>query len=371
MSDLHADAAAISDSSPAIKKFAQDVANILQPVAPPPPPPAGAYFAADSPWNTPIGPNPVVVPQSAQWVANVSAATGGRLYVNSAVWTPLIFSVKVGRDAGWGYHDVYGWNRTHKLSGVPLNAAMPNPKAWGNTDNAVYIIDESTGLVYCVGHTPGSQTNGDWDCAAGGSLSAFHLTGSGWWDQFNSGVLTAAGGGSCDLGGMILIRELKAGRIPHALKCAMPNGAHRGPDDIAQIHHSRTVLPATRSDGSAADNASTPPYGSHYQLDPSLDVTTLSGGDKDVATVLRCLQEFGMYDTDSNGAGNPVGLYAQCKRAEQPGYPFRPGTPNDGTSSAFDRVLNGVVQHLRIVQPPASVKLETPTTIGKSRWTAV
>jgi len=127
---------------------------------------------------------------------------------------------------------------------------------------------------------------------------------------------------------MVYIEEIRSGRIPHALKCALPPAAHRGPSNWTDLHPTRVVLPATRSDGSAADTANAPPYGSRYQLDPTIDVTTLAS-DFDTQVVLKCLQEFGAYDTDNTGGGG-MALYGSSPRSQVPGYPFRPGTPNGG-----------------------------------------
>jgi hypothetical protein len=325
------------------------------------------WWAADSPWNTPIGSTPVD-PNSSIWMSWVQANSNGTLFINAQNWTPFVYSVLVGRDTGWAYHNSWGGNNTWELTGVPLNPNMVTPVSLqaDNSDNHVYIIDEATDLVYNVFALPGQLSSGDWNSTAALGLGVGHLhSGSGFWDN-GSDPITGAGGGSLDIGGMVYIEEIRSGRIPHALKCALPPAAHRGPSNWTDLHPTRVVLPATRSDGSAADTANAPPYGSRYQLDPTIDVTTLAS-DFDTQVVLKCLQEFGAYDTDNTGGGG-MALYGSSPRSQVPGYPFRPGTPNGGNSTAFDKLISGVMSHLRIVQPVGSVTLENPASIGASRF---
>jgi hypothetical protein len=98
-----------------------------------------------------------------------------------------------------------------------------------------------------------------------------------------------AASGLSYLAGSMKVSELQAGKIEHALA-------------VALVHTTAgtQVAPATRNDGnSTAPDAI--PQGTHFRLDPSVDVTKLGLSDTGV-TIARALQTYGMFVTDTSGA---------------------------------------------------------------------
>jgi hypothetical protein len=115
----------------------------------------------------------------------------------------------------------------------------------------------------------------------------------------NSGSFPAPFGATATglplLGGLMRMRELRAGRIDHALALAIP-----------RTRASQFVWPATRGDGGATWS-SAPPEGTHLRLDPTVDVAAL-----DLPPVTRAIalaaQRYGVIIRDGSGA---VSFYAE------------------------------------------------------------
>ena len=106
---------------------------------------------------------------------------------------------------------------------------------------------------------------------------------------------SARGSGFALLAGMVMPRELRRGRIDHALLMSYPYTRAGGP-----------VSPATESDGRTRGRSAIP-EGARLQLDPSLDLDALGlrGYER---TIARALQVYGAYIGDTNGNG--VSVYA-------------------------------------------------------------
>ncbi len=142
------------------------------------------------------------------------------------------------------------------MKGVPIPA---NAVAAGGTDGHITIWDTSTNKLYEYWQLR-KNSYGKWQASWGGIISNASTSsgvmpivknaagGNEWWG--------ATGSGLAAIGGTILVKELKAGKIPHALAMAIPYAKNT------------FVSPANRSDGSStAWNAI--PEGSRFKLPAS------------------------------------------------------------------------------------------------------
>jgi hypothetical protein len=96
-------------------------------------------------------------------------------------------------------------------------------------------------------------------------------------------------------GGLITPRELRRGRIDHALAIAAP-----------AIRANQYAWPAQRTDGATYD-AHAVPEGAHFRLDPALDVDAL-GLEPPIAAIARAAQRYGIIVRDRS---DTVAFYAQ------------------------------------------------------------
>jgi hypothetical protein len=97
------------------------------------------------------------------------------------------------------------------------------------------------------------------------------------------------------VGGLMTPRELRTGRIDHALAIAAP-----------EIRANQYALPAQRTDGSEFDAVAVP-EGARFRLDPSLDVDSL-GLPAPIAAMARAAQRYGIVVRDR---ATTVTFYAQ------------------------------------------------------------
>jgi hypothetical protein len=150
------------------------------------------------------------------------------------------------------------WTKLHvdSMKGVPIPAGA---MAAGGTDGHITVWDTSTNKLYEYWQLK-KNSAGKWQASWGGIIE----------NASNSNgvmpiVKNAAGGaeywgatgsGLAAIGGTILVKELKAGRIPHALAMAIPYAA-RG-----------YVSPANRGDGGATGTYAIP-EGSRFKLPAS------------------------------------------------------------------------------------------------------
>ncbi|MCK6549744.1 hypothetical protein L6R52_28160, partial [Myxococcota bacterium] len=258
-------------------------------------------FAANSPWNTPIGPSPAIDPDSPHQIDRLATSSQWSwlsiaidqysvpVYFIDAATTPLV-PVTVTRLAGEGF-------RTSPSAPIPAGAA---PAA--GTDAHLALVDRATGQEWDFWQ---AANGAGWTC---GVCATADTLGSGvrpypqqgrmdWWRSHGARAcgfpLTA---------GLITVEEIQAGRIDHALVIGYPGIRSRyftPPASTAQA----TAGPLIPTDGI--------PCGGRIQLDPSIDVTTLGLSPAGVV-IARALQEYGAYVGDGNGS---VALYADASPA--------------------------------------------------------
>ncbi len=92
--------------------------------------------------------------------------------------------------------------------------------------------------------------------------------------------------------------EVKAGEINHAIRFILPNN---------RLRKATHVRPATHGNKDTTGGANAPPYGSHFRLKASYDISKLSPGAQVVA---RALKKYGMFHAD----GGQIALTAQGDR---------------------------------------------------------
>lgn len=254
-------------------------------------------FAADSPWNTPIGPDPVIDPSSEvlieamatsspwPWLDIAMEQYSVPVYFVDSTVTPLV-PVTIGFVAGFGFH-------SDPRAPIPLGAA---PAA--GRDRHLALVDRAGGWEWDFWHA--GNTGGTWTCDV---CAQNDTTGSGvrpfpqrqmpnWWD--------AHGARACGFpltAGLIMVDELRRGRIEHALVFGYPG--------IRSRYFKYPASTAQATFGSISPDFGIP-CGARIQLDPELDLDALglSGSGRVIA---RALQEYGAYIGDGNGS---ISLYA-------------------------------------------------------------
>ena len=274
-------------------------------------------FSADSPWNTPIGPNPAIDPDSAAMIATLAACQSqGRFYINIDEWTIPVYYANANTPTytvpclnEWGCGPGFGPE-------VPIpDGAMPDPQE----DSHMAVVDLSRNLSWDMW---GAKDLGDgWQTTTG---FTFDLTSTG---VQTDGIGSARGSGFPLLGGLIRLEEIQRGYINHAL--AMAYDYPR-----SNVY----VYPASMTDGKGGANAI--PEGGRIQLDPALDLDSL-GLTPAGRVIARALQEYGAYVGDNAGG---IVLYAE-------GLYGKPGQTWNGVL-AYNDLVNIPGSSFRVLKLP-------------------
>jgi len=282
----------------------------------------GLYSSA-SPLNQVIAADPEIDPGSATMMAQF--ATAGDMVISFKQYSAPIFfadsstpKVSVALECGSVWEmgvtmfqnvPVPPWSEpANDTDGAPIGTGCAED---GDQDNHMVVLDLDARCEYDFWQMRKTSTGG-WSASWANSIS---LDGDGIYDA----GLSTRGSGFAFPGGLIWPDELESGQMTHALIFNYTFTRSGGP-----------VLPATDSDGiTDGDNAI--PEGALLQLDPSFDVSGLSGYE---LTIAKGLQKYGMYLADTGGESG-IGLYAiDPKSAET--NPFAdvfpdvdwPGLPN-------------------------------------------
>ena len=251
-------------------------------------------FAADSPWNQPLPPEPVLDPDSAAMVAQLQK-TVGKLKGDLTQWTVPLFVIDADRAprrrviAAEPLHpsvdpDGDGW-----VENLPLpDGIWPDPRK----DGHLLLVDARQRRSWDLSRAQ-PLPDGSWRVTR---LAVWDLDGPGyvpadfgkrWW------MFGARGTGMPLLAGLIRPEEVAAGEIRHALACATPINRRAafpgGPLELCSP-------PAARSDGKL-DGPQFLPAGARLQLDPTLDLERL-GLSPASLTVARAMQVYGLINAD-------------------------------------------------------------------------
>jgi hypothetical protein len=258
-------------------------------------------FSPDSPWNQRITAGAASDRGSSALIADL--ASRGPLHVNIKDWSIPVYFIDADktprRDVGDLRPGIYGAGFEFPRS-IPIpDGAVASPPVAEDSDNHLCIVDKAKHLEWGMWAARQDKT-GRWFTGLG---AVTDLAGTGvappWFaapHELNSHRARASGFPL--IAGLILVDEIKAGRIDHAL--------------VFAYDHCRTGLlipPASTAQVAQLDavDARGIPMGGRIQLDPAWDVehSGLSAAGKIIA---RALQEYGAYCGDYAGANV---LYAE------------------------------------------------------------
>lgn len=244
------------------------------------------YFdTADWLWS-PIPASPVLDANSAAMVSSLASTAGGAIraanlhdYGVSLVGPTGItgatprYTVPLVNYPAWGANP-FGSDTIP----IPNGTLIP-----AGSDKHVSIADSTTNKVYSLWQT--TFSSGVWGASWGAEVS---LHGNG----LESAPGSSTASGLSTYAATIRMNEIVAGQIPHALFFST---------DMA--HTSAFRYPAYKTDGDNAAGVAHPiPEGARIQLDPSIDVTVISGITAGEIAVAKALQTYGAYCGDKGGA---------------------------------------------------------------------
>jgi hypothetical protein len=285
---------------------------------PPPVSPAATprLFAPDSVWNAPLPANAPLDPANAvltktlrDTVAqNVSAGWGP--WISTGETSPLYTvpasqpTMRVKLDAGaWAT----GLQQTFESVPIPSNA-MPA----AGPDAHMTVWQPSTNRLWEF-FKASKQADG-WHASFGGAMSDVASSpgyfNASSWPGLSQPVWGATATSLPVIAGTIMIDELRAGVILHALAMNIP-----------WARPSVYSFPAQRTDGaSTAPNAI--PEGARFRLDPTLDLNTLNLPPM-TRTIAVAAQQYGMIVRDQTG--HAISLFAENPGSASPNPYVSPG----------------------------------------------
>jgi peptidoglycan/LPS O-acetylase OafA/YrhL len=258
------------------------------------PPDCGRFFSSGAFWNTPLPAGAVPDPTSAEVTAELvrsvqqGRAQGMPATINTDAYTPPVYTVgpdqprvRVELDQPPGIAD----DLRAAFESVPL---PEHARGATGTDAELIVWQPSTDTLWDFWQL--RRRGARWQATWGGRLtnvSDGSATFPSNWGASASGLPLA--------GGLITARELRSGRIDHALALGVP--------DVRAWEFAR---PAKRTDGVSTCRHAVP-EGARFRLDPALDVDSL-GLPPAAATIARAAQRYGIVVREQAGA---VALYAQ------------------------------------------------------------
>jgi hypothetical protein len=286
------------------------------PVPPVPPVVAPRLFAPDSVWNAPLPADTPVDPANAVLTKTLRDTVAQNI---SAGWGPWI-----GTD---GTTPLYTVPATQPTVRVKLDSGSWNG-ALQQALNAVPIPHDARPAAGADGHLTIWQPSTDrfweffqarnapdgWHASYGGAMS--HVsTSPGYYDTSSWPGLSQPSWGATAtslpaIAGTIMLDELRAGVIPHALAMNIPWAK---PNVYS--------FPAQRTDGRSTDPNAIP-EGARFRLDPTLDLNALNLPPM-TRMIAVAAQRYGMIVRDQTG--HAVSLFAENPGAASPNAYVAPG----------------------------------------------
>jgi hypothetical protein len=259
-------------------------------------------FAPTSVWNRPLADDEKLDPASTTLTNTFRDIVAADLKARIGPWiqttdssTPL-YEVPANQPTTRVQLDRGAWATTLQaaLARVPIPAGA---RPADGPDRHMTIWQPSTDRLWELWKAH-RETDG-WHADYGGAIrnvsdSPGYYTRESW-----PGALRQWGASATSLpviGGTMLIRELQAGTIPHALAVAVPAARAR-----------EYTWPAQRTDGTDSDPAAIP-EGAHFRLDPSLDIDSL-GLPPVTRMMAKAAQRYGMIVRDQTS--HAIAFYAQ------------------------------------------------------------
>ena len=268
--------------------------------------PAGYPFGQDSVWSTEVRSAPVSA-DSAATVAYLAASVhdryGGVAAFNEGRFSNSYYVADAGiprvdvafndcQDKGYVPDGLTGPGG--QFSGVPVPAdAVAAP----GTDKMISIFSPDSDQLWEFWEME-HQADGRWSACWGGRIDMVSQS-----PGYFSGGFGATATGLSATGGMVSLRDVRTGRIQHALSLVVPNAAT----------YRRVSWPAQRSDGWDTNPAAVP-EGTRLRLDPSVDIDAL-GLTPVAAMIARAAQTYGFIVADKGGAVAVVAEHGADERA--------------------------------------------------------
>ena len=246
-------------------------------------------FAPTSVWNAPLPDDAPLDPDSPRLTTaladelnrEVEARKGP--WINTDRWSVPVYTV--GADVPHVRVTLDNTNAqlAQDFASVPMpEDARPADGNATTTDGSLVVYQPASDTLweFWLAH----RAEDGWHAVWGGKMTGVSSN-----PGYFHGRYGSSGTGVSLLGGLITIRELEARRIDHALAIAIPNTSAE-----------KIVWPARRGDGRTTGPTAIP-QGSHFRIDPSLDLTALDMHPAGLA-IARAAQRYGMVvrDTSSN-----------------------------------------------------------------------
>jgi hypothetical protein len=251
---------------------------------------APQFFSPTGVWNAPLAGNAALASNSSSLVGSLNSAvkTYGT-WINTNVSSTPIYTVPTGQPT---VRVTVTTNPTfastqalqRDLAAVPLPAgALPGAGA----DASLVISQPSTNTMWEFWQL--KRTDSGWTTSWGGKMTSVST---------NTGIFPAPYGATATslptVGGLMLMNELAAGSINHAVSFAMPYPAA-----------GKYVYPAQRTDGNGP--ATSVPEGTRFRLPASLNIDAMKIPPF-VAMLAKAVQRYGMI---LNNRGDDVAFFAE------------------------------------------------------------
>ena len=294
-------------------------------VVPPAPTPAAPattprFFAPSSVWNSPLPENAPLDPANATLVRTLRNTVAQNAAAGSGPWistgdTPPLYTVAAAQPTVRVQLDPGSWKGglQQAMAAVPIpSTAKPGPAP----DAQLTIWQPATNRLWELFQA--RKAADGWHASFGGAMSNTS-TSAGYFDTNSWPGLSQTWWGATAtslpaVAGTIMIDELKAGVIPHALAMAIPWAK---PNVYS--------WPAQRTDGRSTDPNAIP-EGARFRLDPRLDIDSLNLPPT-TRVIAKAAQRYGMIVRDQTAQG--ISFFA-----ENPGPT---GTDPYSTPSGFWR----------------------------------
>ena len=290
----------------------------------------GRPFGDESVFNTPIGDNPQIDPDSEAMMARFAEVFDAQGGIDISVRhdsVPVYIADESTRRVSVELTDVHA--TVGGIDDVPLPPeALPDC----GFDTLLAAFDPETGTFYEFWRAVQNE-DGTWRASTGNTIDAG--AGSGIYPgdgQESEGVRAS---GFSLAAGLIWPHELESGLIEHALVFVFFPTRIGGP-----------VAPAVASDGSVDDPAALP-MGAHLQLDPDLDLDALDLEPWE-RTIAVALQTYGMYlgDTGSGIALSMLHAYSFG------GNPYEGLLPEEAITEGDIFLTKLPPESFRVLSPP-------------------
>lgn len=282
-------------------------------------------YAPESPFVRRIPASPVLDSNSATWVGYMGLASNQAdcYEFGVAVYTTVpgdpTYTVLAANSPAWGPEPFGSYNPIP----IPSTAAPAT-----GSDGWMVIRDPARGVHYELWQAVKSGST--WSCTFGG---VYPMPGYNTAADAKSGV--GIGAGTSITAGVVTRAEMAAlvSLTNAQIAAADPPIIAHAVSFNSSMSGNTFRYPATKTDGSNPSGVATPiPEGTCFQLNPSVDLTAISGITKFEVAVGRALQVYGCVNVDTGGpAGSKQnGFYFEAQDLTDPAR-SAPTLPGDNT----------------------------------------